>query len=295
MSKKLSDREQMQWDAFEILQKQSLDELIQSEISIRKEFGMVDANLPFQSRNQIQRDRQAWIDEWGALGQNAKMVIDQQQEASKEYEMAKQLDEMFQHAIEDDHVKERISHAIEEKDAVFSYYELKDLPVPNATQQRFAVRMLELKDVYDGKYYEERRTLDDHDLAHEEESLEDLIKQHEIIRMHYQRAEYIPNTSDRYMISEMYSFRAEILAHNLPEECAEIPEIAEVDATIQKYHEERREEWEVERWEAQQFSQYKMKKDLPNDETVQKREEFLEQLKSVQEQNRQSVLRPKPH
>lgn len=209
----LSEEHQRQWDTFDVLHAQALDELIQGEIGIRKEYGMVDAHPPFEARNKIQRNRQAWTDEWGARGSQSKMITEWQQEETETQENEQMLEDMFQQKQADDQLKDEIGHALEEKEAVTRYYELRDEPVPSGTQQRFAKRFLELKDRYDGTEPQPRRTLDSHDLQNEAESWQDLVKQHQIIRMHYQRAKYIPDASVEQMANETKGYKQEVEAN----------------------------------------------------------------------------------
>ncbi len=215
MNEELLNQHQREWETFDVMQAMALDDLITGEIEIRKRFGMIDAHLPFQERNKIARDRQAWIDEWGGRGRQAKTLTARQQEQTEDQETEAMLEDMYRQTQADDGLKEEIAHALDEKEAVTSFYEVRDEPVPAATQQRFAKRLLELRDRYDGKEPQQRRTLDDDDLEQEAESMQDLTRQHEIIRMHYQRAEYIPQTSIEQMAKDKQGFQEETETYRL--------------------------------------------------------------------------------
>lgn len=215
MKEELKDKHAREWEVFDVLANMALNDLIQEEFSVYKQYGMLSDHLPQEWRDKLDRKRQAYIKEWGGQGTEAARVNSWQQREIKENDTDMMLEDMFKQHQKDEVLKDEIRSAFEEKYAVTSYYELKDQPVPQATQQRFAKRFLELDDRYNGREYQQRRTLDEDDLIKEAESWNDLIKQHEIIRMHYQRAEYIPQTSVAQMKKNVQEFNEEIETHQL--------------------------------------------------------------------------------
>jgi hypothetical protein len=215
MNEELNDKHAREWEAFETRSNKALDDLIEEEISVYKQYGMLSDHLPKEWRDTLERKRRTFIGEWSGRGTEVVRLNTRQREEIKDQEDGSMLMNMFMQHQADEELKKEIAHAIEEKDTVTSYYDLKDKPVPHATQQRFAKRFLELGDRYNRREYQKRRTLDEDDLINETESRNDLIKQHEIIRMHYQRAKYIPQTSIAQMKKEVQEFDGEIEAHQL--------------------------------------------------------------------------------
>jgi len=234
MNKELSDKHTHEWEVFDVLSTMALNELIEEEISVHKQYGMLSDHLPQEWRNKLERNRQTWLQEWGGRGKQATKLASSHQEEIEEDDIGKMFDDMFRQDEADRELKREIELAIQEKNAVTSHYELKDRPVPNATQQRFAKRFLELQDRYEGKEYQIRRTLDDHDLNDEAECWNALIKQHEIIRTHYQRAEYIPQLSIVQMKKEVREFNAEYMTFRQlnKAQTKEEADPAQADATL---------------------------------------------------------------
>lgn len=215
MKEEIENKHAREWEIFEARSNKALDDLIEEEISIYKQYGMLSDHLPKEWRDTLERKRRAFIGEWGGRGSEVVTLNARQREEIKDQEDGSMLMNMFMQHQADKELKKEIAHALEEKGTVTSYYELKDQPVPHATQQRFAKRFLELGDRYNRRDYQQRRTLDEHDLNNGAECRYDLVKQHEIVRMHYQRAEYIPQTSVAQMQKEMREFDEEIEAHQL--------------------------------------------------------------------------------
>ena len=268
MDKELLQRHEFQWETFSVLHRQSLDELIKNEIETRKPFGMRDDHVPKLLRDKLERDRDAWLDEWGPKGRQVKGIEQWQQNELRLSEQADdndintfseaEMDDMFQHFIAEEELLSQMKELTSELDAIRDHYKNAGKEVPHATQQRMAKHLVTLREKWDGKPssipLDKWRTLNDEDLGNYTKSRQELDDHHNIIADHYRHPDDIPATTIARITQDEMDFAKEVNAYG---------------QSLKAHQNE-------------------------NAQGIVSKEDFKEGLKAIKERNEQTVNRPKP-
>lgn len=240
MSTDIFDRHDQEWEDYFQAYDKSRNQLEADEQLIRKHFGMNDKDLPAEMREMIDRNRQAWVKEWGAKGTKRQEIAARhtieirqgyqngfpeivpvqipepvQEPAIPAIPPYTQEELETQFAGQRAEAQERLKG---ELNAIEDVYKEKGEPVPQATQKRMARRVIAFNQQWHGIEPEtplsEIKVMNEADHQNHFKSFRDLAKSHNIIEAHYGYPDKVPEATSRELAHEMDEFHNEVDTYN---------------------------------------------------------------------------------
>lgn len=242
MSKNIFDRHAQEWEDYFQSYDQSRNQLEVDERLIRKHFGMSDKDLPAELRDMIDRNRTAWVNEWGAKGTKRQEISERHiAEIRAGYQngfpeiVPVQLPEPkpapepaiaeipppTEQEIENLFIGQRAEaqeRLKSELNAIETAYKEKGEPVPHATQKRMARRVIAFNQQWYGTDPETPLSkvpvMSSQDHENHFKSFRDLTKSHNIIEVHYGHPDQMPESTRKDLARETDEFHNEVDTYN---------------------------------------------------------------------------------
>lgn len=239
MSTDIFDRHAQDWEDYFQQYDKTRNQLEADELTIRKHFGMNDKDLPVEMREMIDRNRKAWVNEWGAKGTRKQEISDRhmaeirqgyqngfpeivpvqmpEPESNPEPAISPYTQEELEQQFADQRTEaqERLKG---ELNAIEYAYKEKGEPVPQATQKRMARRVIAFNQQWYGIEPEtplkDVKVMNEADHQNHFKSFRDLAKSHDIIKAHYGHPDKVPEATNRELAHEMDEFHNEVDAYN---------------------------------------------------------------------------------